>query len=1424
MKKLINMDACCSNYSGYFRQKMIRNSSYKAYHWFLLAVAMIIITQISMVSAWDLGIDNRIDVSPDKTVVTYIDTAIFGEDTTLAVIELRTELNQQVGLGYQKVFEYEIRNTYEDVDKMVGDLNFYNVKDGMKPIEVDVDLKYKIITNEKGTNKVCTADNKTNVSICEDVPYDRNIISYDDYTPKTILKDEVITISGWTNVKQRDKIEWEQKFYDDKLYITKDIWATWSGNLSEGLVGYYKLDETSGTNVENIANPLQNATASSVYLLNQTTTGKINSAYNGTSNTFTKNRIDIGVTDVNTNLAFAYGGWFWKNGSVGSVPWGQGYYGLAASTVVDIDTFGTGASFRCKYVNTSNSEQTISSAYNTNYTWVHIVCTYDGAGNTGMWVNGVNVGNSTFDGRDKSASTTHWVIGSQYTDASSAQYWTGGIDEVFLYNRTLTGDEIGYLYNSGDGCQYGDEDCFFSDNPPTSTLNAPTEAQILTSTTVQFNCTGVDDSLLQNVSLIINGSYNVTNATVSNNTIVTNTVVLNEGAWNWSCEACDNSSQCTNATTGNFTVALGVPVVSLITPIDTFNSSADVDDFLFNFSLDSIDWINYTFNVWNETEIVRSRFVVNQTPDADCTETIIGDTIEVECIGQAIDENSSYEWNALVCADNGKCVTQGANFTFTIDNIIPQIEIVHPTATNYTNNASQLVNISVTDEHTDTIYYDWEGSNETYSTAVNVTFAQGYNTLTVWANDTFGNSNQTDVTFYVDNFTTTVTLNSPVTMANLTDGNVVFNCTGSDNLNLWNVSLIINGTYNNTNLTVVNNTPVINTVPLADGFYNWTCEACDWTGLCANATTGNFSIDTIDPVITNFYPDTSVDYHEENTNITLNFTMTDTNLDSCWYDLGGVNYTLDCADNSSLNITDYNINNITYWANDTFGNTNLLYNSWSYRLLETNYVYISPVTEGSSNYFYGTFTTNGSVITLAKLNYNGTNYTSSISSSGDTYNISKIFTAPQVATDTNLSFYWTITNNEGFTYFTSDLNQTVINFGIDNCSSYSYPIYNFTQYDEETQVEINESTTYINATINLQLYVFGTTTQVVNYSTSFNGVNPYSICLENNLSGGGQYNIDLELQYDAEGYAPEFYHIQNDTISSADINTNLISLYDLNDSDSQVFELLVRDTAYLPLSNALVYVDRKYIEEGVFKTVEIPLTDNTGKTIAHLVPEDVIYNFRIVKNGVTITTFNNVIAVCQTPTIDDCTIDFNAFASGLIVPDYEEGADFNYTLGFDDTTRVISSVFTIPSNTAATVILNVTKTDALGTSVCTDTLTSSSGTLSCIVPASIGNSTVLAKLTKDGNFQAQGTLKLDQTPSDIYGGILVFLGMFLMVTLIGAGISDNPVFTIIFFMVGVIALFALNLVVNNGFIGGTATILWLIIAIILVLIKGARRT
>jgi len=343
------------------------------------------------------------------------------------------------------------------------------------------------------------------------------------------------------------------------------------------------------------------------------------------------------------------------------------------------------------------------------------------------------------------------------------------------------------------------------------------------------------------------------------------------------------------------------------------------------------------------------------------------------------------------------------------------------------------------------------------------------------------------------------------------------------------------------------------------------------------------------------------------------------------------------------------------------------------------------------------------------------------------------------------------------------------------------------------------------------------------YNENVNSINPTAICLDTNLSAGEEYSADLQIQYTADGYTTEFYNLDRDSIDNSTLNQS-INLYALNSSLAQSFRLVARNRAYLPLTNAVIKIERKYLENGSFYVVEMPKTDGLGYATASLEIDKAIYNFHIYQNGVLQTTYSNVIAICQNPSISTCEIDFAVYSSSITIPNYETYNDFNFTLDYNSTSRIISSEFIVLSGDPSLIELEVIRDDALGTSICSDSVTAASGTLSCVVPNSFGNSTVRANLYKDGELVSHGTIKIDTEPSDIYGGILIFMSVIILMTLIGVGVSDSPVVTLISLFIGIVLIFALNLVANTGFLGATASILFLAIAIIIILIKVSRRT
>ncbi|KKM77766.1 hypothetical protein LCGC14_1366750, partial [marine sediment metagenome] len=91
----------------------------------------------------------------------------------------------------------------------------------------------------------------------------------------------------------------------------------------------------------------------------------------------------------------------------------------------------------------------------------------------------------------------------------------------------------------------------------------------------------------------------------------------------------------------------------------------------------------------------------------------------------------------------------------------PTVEVTNPTNTIYTN-AELLLNITVTDDNgINTVWYNWEGSNVTYTVPHNITFSEGLNTIYAWANDSGGNVGSTSVAFIIDTIAPIVEVTRP---------------------------------------------------------------------------------------------------------------------------------------------------------------------------------------------------------------------------------------------------------------------------------------------------------------------------------------------------------------------------------------------------------------------------------------------------------------------------------------------------------------------------------------------------------------------------------------------------------------------------------------------------------------------------------------
>ncbi len=324
-----------------------------------------------------------------------------------------------------------------------------------------------------------------------------------------------------------------------------------------------------------------------------------------------------------------------------------------------------------------------------------------------------------------------------------------------------------------------------------------------------------------------------------------------------------------------------------------------------------------------------------------------------------------------------------ARFTVRFDNTKPIVfngNISSPVAgTNYTG-SNLLLNVSIVDltSSIEVVYFNItnatgeqnatftatrEGTANAFKTYLNTTgFADANYTITVWANDTAGNLNNSarliDVRF--DNTKPIVfngNISSPVTETNYTGANnlllnvSIVDVTSSVGVVYFNITNIT-GTQNATFTAVREGTAnafktYLNTTGFRDGIYNVTVWANDTAGNLNNtALISNIRLDNTPPIVftQNISRPLIAEGNYSGTNLRLNVTIVDAviavrvvyfNITNATGEQNA-SYTaaLESGGNSYvtyLNTTGFADANytITVWANDTVGNLN---NSASFKV------------------------------------------------------------------------------------------------------------------------------------------------------------------------------------------------------------------------------------------------------------------------------------------------------------------------------------------------------------------------------------------------------------------------------------------------------------------------------------------------------------
>lgn len=606
-----------------------------------------------------------------------------------------------------------------------------------------------------------------------------------------------------------------------------------------------------------------------------------------------------------------------------------------------------------------------------------------------------------------------------------------------------------------------------------------------------------------------------------------------------------------------------------------------------------------------------------------------------------------------------------------------------------------------------------------------------------------------------------------------------------------------------------------------------------------------FSTGTTTTSIKLVSPANATQFASTSVNLSTNYSMTGSDLgynwtnttfliwhengtlfNSTYVDLGNnINVTT-----SSIIAQEFSIGNYTWNVYGCFGNStfsNCSFSDGGNRTIEfLNYI-INSVTYNSitTETFSESFVLNlslrsGISLTSANFTYNGTTYSPDISSTSNIRVLTNNLEIPQVTTELNVSFYWTLVLSSG-TINTTIYNQTIQDLNIDDCSVNTHLILNYTIYDEDDRYMLNAS--YQNTSSDVYVKLSGDVSGTEYTYHAFNSLtNPVQICANETLIASQNYRLDSEIKFTANDYATEYHYIENYTLNSTFSPQNT-SLYLLVSNRSQEFSITFKDNNLIPVNSALVYLTRQYLSLGQFLTIEISKTDADGKTISHFVLNDEVYTAYVYKDGVLLATFENVRAYCPNAATTECKINLNQKSSTTNPSSFLNYLGVIGTQSYNDTTKIYTFSFSTTSGSTKTINVSIYNYDPyLNTTICSEELTSSSGSISCTIPSTYYNSTILVNILVDGELYSQNIFQVSISRANDLDASRFILAFLLIVTIPLLAFTSGPM-TLIFFIVGLVIAGGLALIDWGGFIGPFSAFLWIVVAAIVLLVKASKR-
>ena len=461
---------------------------------------------------------------------------------------------------------YVMKGKDRKVAEFTIDLYEDNYADFLKGIELKNNLNGKIIDrvivlkskSEKNyeieifdtKNECYEAINKSIICSNKVIGSHKEIRKLEVWTPiekQNLIKGK-ITIGIFTDVYENDNIEWYPTLFGVK--ITE--WATWINSLNVGLVRYYSFEETSGTATEMVFG-IRNLTNGEGCV--QGVSGIIGNAYNYTtdSNSYSEDLTgQIGMPLGSSDRTINFWIYNYENPPDYSIPF---FYG---------DNTGTGTTWRQRFLTTpkislsGNGADLDNIVDIVNGSWHMLTMGFNATG-IFTYYDGIYI-SAVYQAINTDAGNACLMIGGEngYCEAWASSSWGGKIDELGIWNRTLSNAEIIDLFNSGNGITY-------SNVMGQIIINSP------------LNITYNNNDIIHNVTFALNGR-----CLFSYGGGIINYTMSSPDNQNWNGTLTDLSEGDHNVTfycndsAGNWFMNDTIYSVDTIAPFVTINSPSDI--------------------------------------------------------------------------------------------------------------------------------------------------------------------------------------------------------------------------------------------------------------------------------------------------------------------------------------------------------------------------------------------------------------------------------------------------------------------------------------------------------------------------------------------------------------------------------------------------------------------------------------------------------------------------------------------------------------------------------------------------------------------------------------------------------------------------------------------------------------------------------